>query len=121
MRSFFYVISALAVIGLAYWAYHENYRTQAAQQQAEALAREIGTLRERLTLLEAEWAYLNRPSRLAELVELSFGHLGLQPFAPTQFGIVEQVAFPPDPTELLVDGIVEARGQVATGEEGEWP
>ena len=52
-------------------------------------------------------------------MELNFERLELLPFAPTQFGLVEQVAFPPDPTELIVDGIVEARG--ALDAEGQFP
>ncbi len=119
MRGFVVVPSVLCVMGLAYWAYQENYRTQAAQSDAEALSQEIGALRDRLALLEAEWAYLNRPSRLAELTELNFESLGLQPFAPSQFGLVEQVAYPPDPTELVVDGVIEARGTLA--EDGQYP
>ena len=29
MRSLLYIVTALAVIGLAFWAYRENYQTQA--------------------------------------------------------------------------------------------
>ncbi|MEM1431161.1 MAG: cell division protein FtsL [Pseudomonadota bacterium] len=119
MRGFVLVPAIGAVMGLAFWAYQENYTTQAAQSDAEALSREIGALRERLALLDAEWAYLNRPSRLAELTELNFDRIGLQPFAPSQFGSVDQVAFPPDPTELIVDGIIEARGELRPDQEGE--
>jgi hypothetical protein len=122
MRGFVLAPAVLAVMSLAFWAYQENYTTQAAQSEAEALSREIGELRERLALLEAEWAYLNRPSRLAELADLNFERLGLQPFAPSQFGMVEQVAFPPDPAELIVDGIVEARGELeAPDGEAQYP
>ena len=123
MRGFVLVPAVGAVMALAFWAYQENYTTQAAQSEAQALGREIGALRERLALLEAEWAYLNRPSRLAELAELNFERLGLIPFAPEQFGTVEQVAFPPDPTELIVDGIVEARGALdgASDTEAQYP
>jgi len=106
-------LAILAVMGLATWAYQENYRTQEAAREAERLTREIGVLRERLALLEAEWAYLNRPARLAALAELNFGRLGLLPLAPEQFGRVEQVAFPPDPAAFAVDGIVETRGAAA--------
>ena len=31
MKSMFFVLSALAVMGLAFWAYQENYKTQQAQ------------------------------------------------------------------------------------------
>ena len=71
MRSILYVLTALSVIGLAFWAYRENYRTQEAQANAQALQNAIGEARARLRVLNAEWAYLNRPDRLMDLVELS--------------------------------------------------
>ena len=95
MRGLLYVFSALAVIGLAFWAYHENYKTQAAQARAEALERQISLARQRLRMLNAEWAYLNRPDRLRDLAEMNFDSLGLLPLQPHQFGRVDQVAYPP--------------------------
>lgn len=94
MRSLFYVLTALAVMGLAVWAYRENYRTQQAIAEVETLNREIGLLRERLAVQNAEWAYLNRPDRLLALAEINFDRLGLMPLAPEQFGNVDQVAYP---------------------------
>lgn len=102
MRSLFYVLSALAVIGLAYWAYHENYRTQAAIGHAERLERKISVARQRLRVLKAEWAYLNRPSRLRELANINFDRLHLAPMEAEQFGRVDQVDYPPE-VDLRVD------------------
>lgn len=95
MRSLFFILSAVAVMGLAYWAYQENYRTQAALREVAKLQSEIGQLRETLSVLRAEWAYLNRPERLSELAEINYSSLKLLPLEPEQFGDVEQVAFPP--------------------------
>lgn len=94
MRSLMYVLSAMAVIGLAFWAYRENYQTQAALDRAEQLHSQIAQARARLGMLRAEWAYLNRPERLRELADLNFERLSLMPFAPEQFGRVDQVAYP---------------------------
>ncbi len=96
MRSIFYVLSALAVIGLAYWAYHENYRTQAAISHAERLEGQIATARQRLRVLNAEWAYLNRPARLRELADINFNRLQLMPLEAQQFGRIDQVDYPPE-------------------------
>lgn len=94
MRSIFYIISGLMVMGLAYWAYHENYETQASLKDVRSLHRQIGAAHERLNVLEAEWAYLNRPDRLRNLAELNFGRLGLLPLMPDAFGRIEQIAYP---------------------------
>jgi len=94
MRSLYYVLSAVAVMALAFWAYQENYRTQEAIRQTEHLQREIGEMRRSLSMLRAEWAYLNRPQRLAELADLNFDRLGLLPLRPEQFGLIDQVAYP---------------------------
>ena len=102
MRSLAYVLTALCVFGLAFWAYRENYATQEALSEVEGLQRQIGTAHVRLGVLRAEWAYLNRPDRLRELAELSFDRLGLLPLRPDQFGRVDEVSFPPNPAlEIL--------------------
>lgn len=94
MRAVLYVLSFLAVMGLAFWAYRENYATQHALKEVAQLQEEIATLRESLALTRAEWAYLNRPDRLRELSTINFDRLGLLPLEPAQFGQVTQVAYP---------------------------
>ncbi|WP_417206968.1 cell division protein FtsL [Antarctobacter sp.] len=94
MRSVLFLLAAMAVITSGYWAYYENYRTKAELDNVEDLHREIGAARERLAILRAEWAYLNRPDRLRDLAELNFDRLGLLPLRPDQFGRIDQVAYP---------------------------
>ncbi|NOX40711.1 MAG: cell division protein FtsL [Alphaproteobacteria bacterium] len=94
MRSILYFFAAVTIVGLAYWAYNENYETQAAIGRVDDLQQQIGTMQENLGVLKAEWAYLNRPDRLRELTDLNFDALRLMPLAPESFGAVEQVAFP---------------------------
>ncbi|MFC3571097.1 cell division protein FtsL [Paracoccus sp. TOH] len=94
MRSVLYLLTALVVMGLAFWAYRENYRTQSAISEMSDIQRQIGRLREDLGVLRAEWAYLNRPERLRQLVNLNFDKLKLVPFGSDQFVDVGQVAFP---------------------------
>lgn len=108
MKSFVYGLIAIGVMGLAFWAYQQNYATQAALKETQAVREDIAHLRNRLAVLKAEWAYLNRPERLRDLAHLNFDRLGLFPLAPEQFGEVDQVAYPLSEPDL--DGVIEVRG-----------
>lgn len=94
MRPVLYCLSFLALIALGFWAYRENYATQAALKDVAALQREIVGLRETLSVQRAEWAYLNRPDRLRDLATANYDRLGLLPMEPSQFGAAAQVAYP---------------------------
>jgi hypothetical protein len=118
MRGFPVILSALAVIGLGYWAYHQTILTQSAISQVERLQIQIGAERERLSVLRAEWAYLNRPDRLRELVDINFERLQLLPMVPEQFGMVAELPRPRpvvDPIlgdeELVFENASTGRGQ----------
>lgn len=94
MRSLFYILSALAVMGLAMWAYQQNHLTHVAREEVRDLRREIRSLREALQVQHAEWAYLNRPDRLRALTEMNFQRLGLMPMTGEQFGGIGDIAYP---------------------------
>lgn len=94
MRTFLFTLTAFCVMALAFWAYQENYQTQQAMKDVSGLQKEIGLQREKLSVLRAEWAYLNRPDRLRELAEINFDSLGLLPLTAEQFGRIDQVEFP---------------------------
>ena len=121
VRGLLFVLSAMAVMGLAFWAYQENYKTQEAQSEVRDLQAQIGAAHSRLGMLRAEWAYLNRPDRLRDLAELNFDRLELLPLMPEAFGRVDQVAYPlPDllpitsPIELSSDGAILPAAPTAT-------
>lgn len=97
MRSFIYTVTFASLVGLAFWAYQENIKTKNAIAHTEKLQKEIGIAGARLSILNAEWAYLNRPDRLTELVDLNFGRLQLVPLRASNFLEVDEINFLNDP------------------------
>jgi hypothetical protein len=94
VKGLIYVGLALAVMGLGFWAYRENYATQASLREVRGLQAEIASAEARLDRLAAEWAYLNRPDRLRDLADLNFARLELLPMQPDAFAGVEEVPMP---------------------------
>ncbi len=114
MRTLGFLLTVACVIASAFWAYHENYKTQEVYGETRALQREIGAARSRLAVLKAEWAYLNRPERLHELADLNFERLGLLPLSPKHFGHVDEVRFPTtreSPLELDFEESIEVSSE----------
>ncbi len=105
MRPILFILTFAAVIGLGFWAYQQNYATKATLSQVAALQNEIASLRERLLLQRAEWAYLNRPDRLRLLADANFDKLGLLPLDPAQFGDVTQITHPTARLPLILDPV----------------
>lgn len=91
MKIFVYVAIFMMVIAQGFWAYTENYETQKSLNETKRLQTEIANSRARLGVLNAEWAYLNRPDRLRDLVDMNFDRLQLLPLRPEQFGQVAEV------------------------------
>lgn len=119
MRAFLTAATFLILMALAFWAYRENYQTQQALREMDALQREIADLRDALAVQRAEWAYLNRPERLRDLVTMNFDRLPLLPLDPGQFQAVDRVAMPPPPAlaGTGIDGAVDVMGTLPEGEE----
>jgi len=117
MRTIIVLLTALCVIGSAFWAYHENYQTQEAYASSQRLQSDIGEARAWLAILRAEWAYLNRPDRLHELTDLNFQKVGLLPLAAEHFGTINEVGYPveaqAEELELSFDGSIEVSSDAA--------
>jgi hypothetical protein len=101
VRILLHLSAALLVVVFATWAYRVNYATQEALNRVADLRARIADEREAISVLKAEWAYLNRPDRLRELVALHADTLGLVPLAPEHFGEAAMVAYPPEETDPL--------------------
>ena len=111
MRPVLYILSFLAVLASAFWAYRENYATQGKLKEIAGLQDEIANLRENIAFQRAEWAYLNRPERLRELATINYDRLGLLPMEPEQFGLSSQVAYPALPM-LTITGTIATMGSL---------
>ena len=101
MRIVLHLSAAVLVVVSATWAYRVNYATQEAMGRLADLRQDIADEREAIAVLEAEWAYLNRPDRLKALVAANAAALGLAELTPDQFGEASMVAFPPEPEDLV--------------------
>ncbi|NYS24237.1 cell division protein FtsL [Rhodobacteraceae bacterium 2376] len=114
MRSALFLMSVAAVIALAFWAYRENHNTRQAMIENNALNRDIAALTEAISVQRAEWAYLNRPQRLQELVALNFERLSLMPMSADQFGAIGQIAYPLPEADLseVIDAGIDVFGDI---------
>ena len=97
LRSLIYTLTFAFLVGLAFWAYQENIKTKTVIAKTEQLQKDIGIARARLSILNAEWAYLNRPERLAELVDLNFDQLQLVPLRASNFSVKRNINLLHDP------------------------
>lgn len=98
MRTLFYLFSSCLLILSAYWAYSVNYTTRAAERRVALIERQIIEETDKIEVLRAEWAYLNRPERLTRLAEANFEILRLVPVRADHFGDIASV---PDETDGL--------------------
>lgn len=112
MRSVFYLLTVLAVIGLATWAYRENHLTQQAMNARTALQAEIARLEAEIAVQRVEWAYLNRPDRLRALVDVNFDTLQLVPITAEHFAEIGDIAYPAPIARLAPGRGVEVTGSL---------
>ena len=112
MRALLSILSFVAVMALAFWAYRENYATQAQLKEMAKVQTQIGALREEIAMQKAEWAYLNRPTRLRDLAAMNFDRLGLMPLTAMQLGSASDVAMPMSQPELIT-GTVQPESRLA--------
>lgn len=78
----------LAAILIGCGLYQLKYEVQAKEERLARLNRQIQLEQEAIHVLNAEWAFLNRPDRIADLANR---HLELTQVVPTQFGRVAAI------------------------------
>lgn len=72
----------LSLIGV----YALKYSVEETAAEKAALERRIAQQEGELSLLKADWAYLNQPAHVAPIVRRHEAALALQPVEPEQFG-----------------------------------
>ncbi len=88
----------------AVWAYQVNYEARSIKREIEDLEFEIKTVLNRIDLLEAEWAFLNRPKRIASLVDKNFDTLQLVPITKSHFYNYDSFNFSLIQNQEKIDG-----------------
>jgi hypothetical protein len=106
------LLALLVLGGSATGLYQLKYDVASLRDRAQSLAQTLDSERQAIHVLSAEWAYLNRPERLAELVKR---HLDLVPLAADQ--IIPADAIPPRGSAQ--GQIAEADSETGAGDTGD--
>lgn len=114
MRTLFYLFSSCLLILSAYWAYSVNYTTRAAERRVAVIEHKIIEETDKIEVLNAEWAYLNRPERLTRLAEANFEILRLVPVRADHYGTVAEISEPSDGLGGLISNTLSAAARDET-------
>ena len=91
MRWALYLFGVTLVVAAAFVSYRMSYETKDRAEITAKLRRQIAAEREAISVLRAEWAYLNAPARLAKLAERHHGDLGLFPLTSSRFAELAEI------------------------------
>ena len=105
MKNLFLGCLVVMVMALAFWGYTENYTTKNTLDNITQLNEDIGLANSRLRVLRAEWAYLNRPERLLQLVNANFADLKLLQLTSDHFARLEQIPYPGQNLGIITEPI----------------
>ncbi len=100
-------ICALLAGGSGLFLYQAKHRTLMLDRQIERTLKDIEATRAKVGILQAEWALLNSPERLAQLGDR---FLALKPVTPTQFvtlADLDQRLPPPQPVIAQAGGTTD--------------
>ena len=80
------ILLVITSIGLLVAVYALKYSVEDVAAEKSALGRTIERQQADLSLLKADWAFLNQPANIAPIVTRHTAELNLQTLAQTQFG-----------------------------------
>ena len=118
MRVLFCITAGFLVVVLAGWTYLQIYLTRDTVEKVAAVQAQIQEKRAAYARERAEWAFLNRPDRLAALVESNFPDLLLVPITHEHYGGPGRIPYDPN-TPILKNSVLnpEEDGTVSGGSE----
>jgi len=87
----------LLAVATGYAMFHVNYRVEALKAEIESLRNTEKHERESIHILEAEWAYLSRPDRIATLAKQFLPDLAAPSSA--QITTISALPYPPPPAQ----------------------
>ena len=117
MRYTVYGILFFVLAFSAVWAYRINYDTREVVDRIQIIKAKIAFEDEKRSMLEGEWAYLNRPQRLGALTERFFNYLGLMPISAANYANIDAIAIKPDTEfELPTTRIILDKSNAEAGE-----
>lgn len=89
-----FILVCTSLVGLV-GVYALKFQVEDTASAKSALERRIERQQASLSLLEAEWAYLNQPTHVAPIVARHQDVLALQPSKPTQFAAMDTLPMRP--------------------------
>jgi hypothetical protein len=91
LNIFLLLTSSLALVGV----YALKYSVEEIAKSKKQLERQIEHQKSDLSLLEADWSYLNQPGYLQPIIDRHLDTLNLQPIKQTQFGALGDIPMRP--------------------------
>ncbi len=112
---FLHLIVVAALVVAAVDVYRIKFESTVQAQRAARLRAEIGSERDAIAALRAQWAQLDDPARIQALARR---HLALKPIDPTQIDSLDRLpARPPSPAAPAHDTVAT----IFDGIEGDMP
>lgn len=91
LNVFLAVTSVVAVVAV----YAQKHLAELTADEIAALERDISEQQAELSVLRADWAYLNQPSHIQPIIDRHNDILGLQVARANQFGRIEDLPMRP--------------------------
>lgn len=85
------ITSGIVLVGV----YGLKYSVEEVARSKTQLERQIAHQQADLSLLQADWSYLNQPGYVEPIVERHLDQLNLQPLKQTQFGSLSDIPMRP--------------------------